>query len=56
MNFNEGLPRDADLRALVAGNAAARALRLLETLALAQADSFALALPDGQALVDVLPC
>ena len=52
----EGLPRDADLRALVAGNAAARALRLLETLALAQADSFALALPDGQALVDVLPC
>jgi hypothetical protein len=52
----DGLPRHDGLRAWVAGNAAARALRLLETLALEQADAFSLALPDGRLGIDVIPC
>ena len=51
-----GLPRSPALAALVPGNAAARSLRLLETLARQEADAFRLALPDGSTSVVVSPC
>jgi len=49
-------PRAAALRALHAGNPAARALRLLESLALGAEDRFAIALLDGAVRVSVAPC
>jgi len=49
-------PRHPALAALVAGNAAARCLRLAETIALAEADSIDLALPDGHLVIEVAPC
>jgi hypothetical protein len=50
----ECLPRGAALRALVKGNAAARALRLLEAVAGDGGDSFGLELADGWLSVEVV--
>jgi hypothetical protein len=49
-------PRLPSLRELARGNPAARLLRLLETLALAVADEFSMALLEGQVEVSVRPC
>lgn len=49
-------PRAARWRELAAGNPAARLLRLLESLALGAADTFALSLLDGHVEVTLHPC
>ena len=49
-------PRAAALWDLAAGNPAARLLRLLESLALGVADSFALTMLDGRLEVGLQPC
>lgn len=50
------LPRSPDLHRLARGNAAARLLRLLETLAREDTDTFSMALLDGRVEVRVEPC
>lgn len=50
-----GLPRNHALHGLMRGNAAARSLRLMETLALGAADEHALPYLDGQLRVGVHP-
>ena len=49
-------PRAPELRALASGNAAARSLRLLEAIALAQPDRIQAAMLDGRLEIDVEPC
>lgn len=51
-----GLPRQAALHPLARGNAAAQALRLLESLARGQADAFPIAYLDGRLEVELRPC
>ena len=50
------LPRMPELAPLVAGNAAARALRLLESVAMETADRFSIGLPSGYLTVELRPC
>ncbi|MGI4945194.1 MAG: beta-ketoacyl synthase chain length factor, partial [Janthinobacterium lividum] len=50
------VPRLEALRTVARGNAAARAMRLLESLARQQADRIEVGCLDGSIIIDVMPC